>query len=78
MSVTPPRDYTRDHCRECADSGRNGTCARLRCYCGHATCWAFDSYVPLKDIPIPALPTAADTRQAASWANREEPTWLDR
>ena len=70
--------YTRDHCAACADSGRNGTCARLRCYCGHQECWAAESFVELGVMRVPANVPAGDARQAQTWANREEPTWLDK
>lgn len=31
-----------------------------------------------KDTPSPTVPAATNTRQAQSWASREEPAWLDR
>lgn len=65
------------YCQACVDGGVRGSCARYRCYCGHAECWAFDSYYKPKSSA--ALPTRTpDMRMAKSWAEREEPTWLDR
>ena len=64
-------------CPTCAKSGERGSCARLRCYCGHEECWAFDSYFKPETIAAPTV-RKADERMARSWAEREEPTWLDR
>jgi hypothetical protein len=36
-------------CTACAETGRRGYCAPLRCYCGHEQCPAFVSYVPRRD-----------------------------
>ena len=64
-------------CPTCAAGGQMGCCARLRCYCGHKECWAFDSY--FKPSPVTITTTLApDKRVANSWAERDEPTWLDR
>ena len=60
-------------CTTCADVGRKGYCAPLRCYCGHPTCHGYPSYVqpapPEFGVVKPARPNA--------WANREESTWID-
>ena len=54
-------------------------CAPTRCYCGHPECHAYPSWVErqgqLSPKPTPGLNTE---RMAASWATREEPTWLDK
>jgi hypothetical protein len=65
------------NCPACTQTGEQGSCARYRCYCGHAECWAFDSYYK-PETPIAPVVRAADKRMAQSWADREEPTWLDR
>ena len=65
------------NCPSCVKAGQQGSCARLRCYCGHSECWAFDSYYKPAATVITAAPKA-DERMAKSWAEREEPTWLDR
>jgi len=63
-------------CTACAEIGRKGYCAPLRCYCGHESCWAFASWEPLP--PRGALaPTPVTTRRNA-WATREESTWIDK
>lgn len=65
------------HCATCTDLDRRGYCAPLRCYCGHDTCHAAASY----ETPAPLNVTSIkppDERLAQSWAQREEPTWLDR
>lgn len=52
-----------------------GRCMPLRCYCRECP-----HYVPLArvvDVPDAVL-KANNTRQAASWADREEDTWLDK
>ena len=64
-------------CHECTETGRKGYRAPLRCYCGHETCAAFASWEPLRTPDLTAI-RAADERMAKSWADREEPTWLDR
>lgn len=64
-------------CIDCAAEGQMGSCARLRCYCGHVTCWAYDSYYK-PEAPTTVTVRKADERMAQSWAEREEPTWLDR
>lgn len=43
------------------------------CYCGGCS-----HYVPLPGLRGVDTKTAGDAVQAASWADREEPTWLDR
>lgn len=65
------------NCPACIDKGELGSCARYRCYCGHQECWAFDSYYKPEAIAAPVV-RKADKRMAQSWADREEPTWLDR
>jgi hypothetical protein len=65
------------NCAACSDKGNRGSCARYRCYCGHQQCWAFDSYYKPETVSAPAV-RKADKRMAQSWAEREEPTWLDR
>ena len=62
-------------CQTCADNGRRGYCAPLRCYCGHETCHAFASWVDLKSVDVAA--PSAKSRAAAAWATREESTWID-
>ena len=64
-------------CRDCAETGRKGYCAPLRCYCGHQTCHAFASYVEVHPLDVTTIPTSK-SRAAEAWADREEPTWLDR
>ncbi|AHB31674.1 hypothetical protein ArV2_gp63 [Arthrobacter phage vB_ArS-ArV2] len=41
-------------CTTCTTSGRQGTCARHRCYCGHPECWAYDSWQPIRQAPANA------------------------
>lgn len=65
------------NCPVCTNAGQQGSCARLRCYCGHSECWAFDSYYKPVATSLTVAPKA-DERMAKSWAEREEPTWLDR
>lgn len=71
-------DPTAPGCATCAEAGRKGACARLRCYCGHETCWAFASWVPLR--PHRSAPTATtnNARMRDSWNARKEPTWIDK
>ena len=64
-------------CPTCKNEGERGSCARLRCYCGHVECWAFDSYYK-PEAAAGTIIRAPDERMAKSWAEREEPTWLDR
>lgn len=71
---------TVDYCTACHEAGKHGHCAPLRCYCGHPECHAYASWKPrTKTAPV-VKPTRnnANDRQAQSWADREEPTWLDR
>lgn len=66
------------HCTTCAQTGRRGYCAPAGCYCGHETCHAYPSWVAAKrSTPVTVIPTAK-SRAAEAWADREEPTWLDR
>lgn len=46
-------------------------------YCGHPECPAFGSWEPLREVNVTSI-KPADERMARSWAEREEPTWLDR
>lgn len=62
-------------CQTCTANDRKGYCAPLRCYCGHPTCWAFASYAEPVALQVVAKPS--QSRAAASWANREESTWID-
>jgi hypothetical protein len=64
-------------CPACVAAGERGSCARLRCYCGHQACPAFASYYKPEPVAAPVV-RQADERMARSWAEREEPTWLDR
>lgn len=72
--MTP--DPTAPECATCAETGRKGACARLRCYCGHETCWAFASWVPLR--PHQNAPAASHDRTSTAWASREGSTWIDK
>jgi hypothetical protein len=64
-------------CATCADSGRKGYCAPLRCYCGHETCHAAGSREARTEsvADVAYLPTQ---RRASSWDTREESTWIDK
>ena len=62
-----------DPCRECAETGRKGYCAPLRCYCGHQTCHAFASWRE----PVAPDITLREVAKTSAWSNREEPTWID-
>ena len=64
-------------CQTCTEEGRKGYCARLRCYCGHEDCHASASYVEVLPPDVTTIPTSK-SRAAELWADREEPTWLDR
>jgi hypothetical protein len=66
-----------DTCASCAEIGRAGSCARLRCYCGHSTCWAFASWSPLS-TDAPEITTTTKRAGRSAWDNRKESTWLDR
>ena len=62
-------------CATCTEAGRRGYCAPLRCYCGHADCYAFASYVPLVALNV----TPIDHKKRRNdWAQREESTWIDK
>lgn len=74
-NMTGSRDIRQ--CAACVANGERGSCARLRCYCGHRECWAFDSYYK-PETPAAITVAKADERMARSWAEREESTWLDR
>jgi len=65
-------------CKSCVTAGRAGSCARLRCYCGHEGCWAFDSWVPLTRRESAASAPANTDAIRASWDARDGETWLDR
>ena len=43
------------------------------CYCGDCA-----HYKPIPRGNVVGIKKVADERQAASWADREEPTWLDK
>ena len=64
-------------CATCTETGRRGTCAPLRCYCGHPTCHAFASFVPRRQpfANVHQLTTARPTSSA--WDDREGSTWID-
>ena len=68
---TPPVD-----CLGCVEAGRRGYCAPARCYCGHDTCHAFDSYIDLDSIPLVDAPTPK-RRGRSTWDDREGSTWID-
>lgn len=38
-------------CPTCVAEGKPGSCAKLRCYCGHRECWAFASYTKPTNTP---------------------------
>lgn len=63
-------------CSTCVDVRRNGYCAPARCYCGHATCYAFEAYVDIDAIPLAEAP-ASKPRARSSWDDREGATWID-
>ena len=65
-------------CQPCQELYQDSRyCAPLRCYCGHPECPAFGSWEPLREVSVTSI-KPADERMAKSWAEREEPTWLDR
>ena len=68
---------TRVYCQTCTDTGRRGYCAPAGCYCGHDACYAAASYVKVRPLNVTTIPTTK-SRAAELWADREEPTWLDR
>ena len=55
-----------------------GYCAPNRCYCGHPECHAYASWKPRRKTAPTVTPTRNNDRHAQAWAEREEPTWLDR
>lgn len=61
-------------CPACVQRGTRGSCAPLRCYCGHEPCPAFASYIEPRAADIAA---SAPKRRKSSWDNREESTWID-
>ena len=63
-----------DKCREI--SGSPIYCAPKRCYCGHDECPAYDSYIPLENVPRPVM--REQSQQKESWAGRAKNTWLDK
>ena len=67
-------------CQTCRDEQPTSSryCAPMRCYCGHPACPAFASYEEPSRLATVTNIKPADERMAASWAEREEPTWLDR
>ena len=62
-------------CPECITAGRRGYCAPKRCYCGHDSCHAKDSFVsntkPTLDNVV-TLPTKTE-----HWDNRDS-SWIDK
>lgn len=57
-------------CTTCVENGVLGSCAPLRCYCGHETCPAFASYVPREHIKA-VIPQRIEHRETeAERANR--------
>ena len=63
-------------CPTCATVGRRGYCAPLRCYCGHAECYAFASYVPL--VALNVTPIDRKKRSTSAWDERGEGGWIDK
>lgn len=61
-------------CPECA----TGYCAPKRCYCGHTSCNAYESYIDPYAQPLENARTPNTKQHAKSWAERDETTWLDR
>lgn len=62
-------------------SGPGRYCAPNRCYC--RTCPGWPEQQRLAEAQyrievVKALAATGDATQAASWLNRDEPTWLDR
>lgn len=54
-------------------SGPGRYCLRV-CYCGGCP-----QYEPLPEVAsVVVEPSSSNAQQAQSWANRDEPTWLDR
>lgn len=71
-------DPTAPECATCAETGRKGACARLRCYCGHETCWAFASWAPLPPRgSIASTPAPARAPKRSAWDDRKDSTWID-
>ena len=70
-TASPPPDY----CETCrANTGTLRYCALGRCYCGHADCPAFTSWV---ELPALTNAHAAPARRSTTWDDREEATWID-
>lgn len=62
-------------CTTCTANGRRGYCARLRCYCGHDTCHAAESYyepAPQDAESIRAARIAADVAGAGDDPETED------
>lgn len=65
-------------CVTCADeTGTKRYCAPSRCYCGHAACPAFDSWIDLKAVQFTDAPIGTRTR-FTTWDDRKESTWIDK
>ena len=75
--VPPSIPRAKAPCRTCAETVRTTRyCARSRCYCGHETCPAFESYVDPYAQPFHDAPVKVNAH-AKSWAEREGATWID-
>jgi hypothetical protein len=61
-------------CATCTTEGRRGSCAPLRCYCGHDTCHAFASWTPLQPLNVTDI---SKPKKGSAWAERKESTWID-
>lgn len=66
-----------DTCATCAEiTGTMRYCAPARCYCGHANCPAFASFVDLTALPAADVAPVATLR--TGWDDREGETWIDK
>lgn len=63
-------------CQTCVEAQRRGYCAPFRCYCGHADCYAFASYVPRSTPNLIEFKPRKPKQNA--WADREVSTWIDK
>ena len=69
---------TDETCATCAQATKTKRyCAPARCYCGHALCPAFDSWIDLALIEAPVVDSSTE-RHRDSWANREGASWIDK
>lgn len=65
-------------CSTCAETaGTKRYCAPTRCYCGHSTCHAFDSWVDLRARRATTPAEAKPKPGRSAWDTREESTWID-